>query len=348
MGRARRAAFILLSVALPLVALVTALLIVDLRLHARADRSGGGNGFINRAGYRGTVLGRKAAGEYRIAVVGGSTAYGFGVNTDEAFPSQLERILGPQARLINLGYMGEGAYGDGITLRDYAYLKYDLVVLYEGYNDLGGEREHNTQSFRHQSRVFAWTGYYPLFPVVAREKALLMLYGSIDAGYQRDRPVISASALRTGAASAIRILADMDRYATDTDVVRRAMPTNKSDPCAFWIFYRQQVMKNIRDTLARGIPVLLVGQPWLRDVGPGRAVSAQAVLHREAQACLEGDLKQLDQVPGFHYANIGDRVRLDDPTMTLADRLHLSPQGNRRVAEALAPTVRMIDRKSVV
>ena len=66
----------------------------------------------------------------------------------------------------------------------------------------------------------------------------------------------------------------------------------------------------------------------------------------EAQACLEGDLKELDGVPGFHYVNIGDEVRLDDPTMTLADRLHLSPPGNRRVAEALAPAVRTIMSRS--
>ena len=37
---------------------------------------------------------------------------------------------------MNLGYNNEGAYSFRATLEDYAWLDYDLALLYEGYNDM--------------------------------------------------------------------------------------------------------------------------------------------------------------------------------------------------------------------
>src|SRR5437762_4697909 len=55
--------------------------------------------------------------EYRVAVLGGSAAYGYGTNWDEAMPALLERELGGRTagpfqtfRVVNLGYNNEGAY----------------------------------------------------------------------------------------------------------------------------------------------------------------------------------------------------------------------------------------------
>ena len=68
----------------------------------------------------------------------------------------------------------QGAYGFVTDLSDFAYLDYDIVTLYEGYNDLpqipprGGA---NYLLWRRSSPVFRWTGYYPLLPVALREKA---------------------------------------------------------------------------------------------------------------------------------------------------------------------------------
>ena len=83
------AAAIMLSV---LVTLLGALG-VDLYLHHRAEKSAG----LNRWGYRGPVVGRKAPGEIRVAMLGGSTAFGYGVTWDEAMsrsrdPEDLKRM----------------------------------------------------------------------------------------------------------------------------------------------------------------------------------------------------------------------------------------------------------------
>jgi hypothetical protein len=79
-------------------------------------------------------------------MLGGSSAYGYGTTWDKAIPAILERRLagrnaGPFRKfgVINLGYNNEGAYSFTFTLKDYQSLDYDLVCLYEGYNDVLGD-----------------------------------------------------------------------------------------------------------------------------------------------------------------------------------------------------------------
>src|SRR6266481_6273396 len=46
---------------------------------------------INLWGYRGPAVGKKQPGEKRIVVLGGSTAWGFGLSVGQDFPGQLQR-----------------------------------------------------------------------------------------------------------------------------------------------------------------------------------------------------------------------------------------------------------------
>jgi hypothetical protein len=104
-------------------------------------------------GYWGPVAGSKKPGERRIAVLGGSTALGFGAPEGQSFPAYLERKLNARRKeknhrsvsVVNLAWNGEGAYSFSATLEDYAYLDYDAVIFCTGYNDLGGR---NTSVFR--------------------------------------------------------------------------------------------------------------------------------------------------------------------------------------------------------
>src|SRR6185295_6744344 len=153
----------------------------DIYLHGRYERSAG----FNVWGYRGHPVGKKKAGEYRVAVLGGSAAYGYGVTADDALPAVLERLLRmrtatPTYTVVNLGYNNEGAYSFKATLEDYRWLRYDLVILYEGYNDMSAVRP-NVQIFRHDSPVFRLLGYMPIFPIIFKEKAAAMTHGG-DAG----------------------------------------------------------------------------------------------------------------------------------------------------------------------
>lgn len=98
---------------------------------------------VNLWGYRGPVAGRKQSGEKRVAVLGGSTTWGFGLQAGQSFPAQLQQRLAERPplggvtsiKLLNLAENSEGAYSFKYTLNDYAYLDYDVVLLYSGYND---------------------------------------------------------------------------------------------------------------------------------------------------------------------------------------------------------------------
>src|SRR5476649_1829037 len=68
----RRWIYVGLSVTLGTVFAVGSLLILDTWVRSRFP-------LLNRHGYTGPVLGAKSQGEYRIAVLGGSTVLGYGM-----------------------------------------------------------------------------------------------------------------------------------------------------------------------------------------------------------------------------------------------------------------------------
>ena len=85
--RKKRVLFALLAITLALVVAISALLALDIYAHHRLSTSGG----LNVWGYRGPTVGRKKSGERRVVVVGGSTAFGYGVTWPQAFPTYLQR-----------------------------------------------------------------------------------------------------------------------------------------------------------------------------------------------------------------------------------------------------------------
>ena len=146
--RRKKIVFALITMSLAFIVMAGLLLAADLVLHHRAQRSAG----LNRYGYRGPVIGRKQPGELRVVMLGGSTVFGYGVAWNESIPAYLETAL--EARLqrpvtvVNLGFNNEGAYAFRPNLEDFAYLDYDVAVLYEGYNDLPGDEGPNRSVYR--------------------------------------------------------------------------------------------------------------------------------------------------------------------------------------------------------
>jgi hypothetical protein len=150
--------------------LLTAGLIADVRAHAAVEQRDG----LNMRGFRGPLR-LKAVGGARIAVLGGSAAYGLRVEWIESFPHYLEGALNQAWRtkyphsyteVINLAAPGDGAATYITTLRDYAYLKPDVVCILDGFAGLGAT---GAAGARHESRMFARTGYMPiLHDVIAR------------------------------------------------------------------------------------------------------------------------------------------------------------------------------------
>src|SRR5688572_16100320 len=88
-----------------------AILAGDIFLHWKFAEFAG----VNVWGYRGPTVGRKQPDEWRLAVLGESTAFGYGVHWQEAIPALLQERLnggtaGPRrATVVNLAYNNEGA-----------------------------------------------------------------------------------------------------------------------------------------------------------------------------------------------------------------------------------------------
>jgi hypothetical protein len=322
------------AIVLSLVATTALLLVADLYAHARAERSAG----LNRWGYRGPVVGGKRPGETRIVMLGGSTAFGYGVTWDRAIPAQLEQQLRSRrtapTTVVNLAYNNEGAHSFVYTLEDFRYLRYDIVIMYEGYNDMVGEDVPNTSVFRHSSPVFRLTGYFPILPLVIREKALLLRHGGdLSAAYRSETTVFRPNLVQRAAASTLEtFVAASERLGGDPVPVSPSRRTDRLpvDGCQYpWRHYCASVAKAIDFALARGASVIVGTQPYLSD----------AERHRSQQRSMVTMLNQrFGANPLVMYVDLGRAIDLSDRSLA-PDAMHLTPEGNGRIAGRLVGPV---------
>ncbi len=318
------------------------LLAADLYMHKRSERSAG----LNRWGYRGPVAARKKPGEIRVAVLGGSTVFGYGVMWDEAFPALLEGRLNAGSRtgtrfsVVNLGYNNEGAYSFRYTLEDYAYLGIDIVCLYEGYNDLMGDQDRPNHSvFRHDSPMFRLTGYFPIFPIVFREKAMALRHGGdLNAAYKDDGRTVfrapvstraTASALETAAGIGESLQRQLERLSTPPP---KATPPRSGSCAVPWGDYCESVAAAVDYGLAHRQRVLVISQPRLRwQYAEPRHESQQealvAMLHQRFNGRSE-----------VHTVDFSDAIDLHDTSLSY-DGMHLTLAGNSRIADRLRDKV---------
>lgn len=343
LSRRKRLMFAFVAAALAVAVSVVALVAADIYLHRRFQESAG----VNIWGYRGPVVGRKKPGELRIAYLGGSTAFGYGVSWDQAIPAQLEKKL--NARLppgvshvivVNLAYNNEGAFSFTFTLDDYKYLDYDIVCLYEGYNDMTADpMKPNTSVFRHDSPVFKLTGYLPIFPVAFREKAGALRYGGdVSAFYKsvRGEPITTvfrpglANRTAAGALDATAAIGEsLERQlAKVTEEPPRAVVGGDSSGCKYpWGNYCRSMFTAVDHALAMGKRVLVITQPYIGDSHVDQQSTMAAALARRYQGN-----------PRVRYANAGDAVDMTDP-LDGYDHMHLTAPANAAVAERLVEPV---------
>jgi GDSL-like Lipase/Acylhydrolase family len=331
------------AAALATIGTLGALFALDLYLHKRAERSAG----LNMWGYRGPVVGRKQRDEVRVAVLGGSSVFGYGLTWDRAFPALLEQKLNARAdrrtrfSVVNLGYNSEGAFSFRYTLEDYAYLEPDIVCLYEGYNDLMGDQNGgNPAVYRHSSPLFRATGYFPILPLVFREKAMALRNGGhlndayIAEGKTVFQPTLAARATSGALDAAARLGDSIEREVARLGADRRPPVVQASGRgCAApWHDYCQSVATAVDYALGSGRRVLFVTQPYLTgERGRDRHVwqqSAVAAMVRERYAGRRE----------FHYVDLSDAVDLRDAALAF-DGMHLTPDGNARVADRLVQPV---------
>ena len=336
----RRWLFAAAAVAITIGVTSATLLAVDVYLHGRYQRSAG----FNVWGYRGAAAGRKQPGEYRVVVLGGSAAYGYGVSADEAIPAVLERLLrmrtsAPRFTVVNLAYNNEGAYSFKTTLQDYRWLDYDLAFLYEGYNDMSDRT--NVQVFRHDSPIFRVAGYMPIFPIIFKEKAAAMLNGGdVGALYRQEQQTVFHASLATKAQAGVlqataevakSLEAQLGRVATEPihHVDDRVAAGCKTQ----WESYCQSIASAVEFARAEGKQVMVGTQPYLK-------VSQRIHdTHMSQQAELRAMLmRRFGADPAVHYVDLGDRLNLEDSRLSF-DHMHLTVAGNESIAAALVEPV---------
>lgn len=341
----RRVAFAIATVLAAAVLSVATLAGVDLWLHKRAERSAG----VNVWGYRGALVQRKGPHEVRVVVLGGSTVFGYGVHAGEAFPALMQDRLnrGAASRsfsVVNLGYNSEGAHAFRFTLEDYAWLKPDVVVLYEGYNDLMGDANGgNPAMFRHASFVFRATGYFPILPLVLNEKAMAMRAGgNLNAAYAADgktvfQPTLATRATSGAFAAAAAISDSLERQFTRLAGEPLSAPAPASGAgCAFpWAIYCRDVAAAIDDALARGWRVVFVTQPYPVTAHARERLASQ---QRAAAAMIR---QRYRGRAGVTCVDLGAAIDLRDRSLTF-DGMHLTPEGNAQIADRLVESVRAV------
>ncbi len=343
--RRKKTVFALVAMSLSLVAGLFMLLLADLVLHARAERSAG----LNRYGYRGPVVSRKQAGELRVVMLGGSTVFGYGVAWNESIAAQLEPLLkerlGRPLRVVNLGFNNEGAFAFVPNLEDFEYLEADAVVLYEGYNDLPGDEGVNRSVYRRDSAVYRLVGYFPILPLYLEEKAKMVRYGNdLDAAYvsQRleaeGRAVFRPNLAQRTSAGALEAIAAMtkalDGQLEKTGVVPppATAASESTLGCTFpYVTYCESVAAAVRFGLERGKAVVVASQPRL----PGKTRDVHARQQSMLGAMVARNFAADHRVAWADFSTLLD---LQSVEVTF-DAMHLKPQANAIVAAALVEPV---------
>ena len=335
--RPKRVVFATVAVVTSLVAALMLLAAADalLRRHYAATIG------LNRWGYRGALAGKKAPAERRVVMLGGSTVFGFGVSPAETVTTFLERRLqatspeGVRISVVNLGYPKEGAWSFRSTLADYAYLEYDVAILYEGYNDL---RRLNLRAFRRDSPIFRMSGYLPLLPLVLEEKARAIRYGGdLDERFGREDPVFRPSLADKAASGTLKVAAETTR------ALERVLGPLAGDRAGViglerirtcgsaFQHYCASVLAGVEEALAHGARVLVVTQPHISDT--------HVLQQRHMAASVR---ERFGRDPRVAYLDLGTAVDLRDPAVAW-DGMHLVPSGNATIAERLAaPVARLL------
>jgi hypothetical protein len=341
--------FAVAAIGLSVAGVVFILLAADLALHYRAERSAG----LNRYGYRGPVVGAKEPGELRIVMLGGSTVFGYGVAWNESIPvfleARLRQKLNRPVRVVNLGFNNEGVHAFVPNLEDFEYLDYDVIVLYEGYNDLMGDGGMNRAVYRRDSAIYRTIGYYPILPLYLEEKALSLRYGNdlnvaYDAARRQERGDASTVVFRPdlaqrGSATALEALAAMTK-ALDGKLANTAaaaaQPIREDESrlgCRSpFVTYCEAVAAAIRFGLDRGKGVVVGSQPRL----PGSHAEGVHTLQQEMLSAMLARNFGADK--RVVHANFIDLLDLKSVEVTF-DAMHLKPPANAAVADALVEPV---------
>ncbi|MBV8752140.1 MAG: SGNH/GDSL hydrolase family protein [Hyphomicrobiales bacterium] len=261
--------------------------------------------FINELGLRTAAPTPKAPGEWRVAISGGSTVWGWRVLDVDTVPADIQRLLPHTARRItvyNFGIEGATLEAELLTLKRFREIyAIDEVVFYTGSNDeLKTFWEATTG--RKQFDNFIASGF-ELGKAARRVNALLQgTNASYLAKFESEilPKVLRDNSLRRGVVAA-------EDYCRNTELdcvfaLQPTLVTRKNHPAG-------------EARLAKSYDILL----------PGMALLTRQ-MYRDAMAA--GPTGRM-----YDLTNLFD----DQTSPFFMDHIHVNEDGNRMVAQALVP-----------
>jgi lysophospholipase L1-like esterase len=293
---------------------------------------------INPTGYRGpAVPAVRTAGVRRVVLLGGSSTFGWGVNDDETVGAALRSILGSDARVgslevINAAFDGYDSYQLVERLRsDVVALRPDVVVVNAGANDV---RSAGIRAIADgDERTLIWAE--PM-----RHARAMRDRGGPSIG---ERVMHAWFTLRFALLVRDRLLA-LARGGRGAD----GSPPPASPPHWDSADYFERNLRTIGRIAARhGFALVLSSEPSALRLrhAPGETSTISywhvnagvTALYRDTLSMrmsrVAGDLERAGQRVAF--------VRAAVPAAGFLDDVHLTPAGNRALAEALAPAIRL-------
>jgi lysophospholipase L1-like esterase len=320
---------------LPLVVILLVITGFDLYLHKKYESTFG----LNTSGYRGTVLHEKKFNEYRIAALGGSTTFGYGVNTNQSWPFLLESNLnssnkmlmnGKNYRVVNLGYNNEGAFAYEYNLREFNYLNFDAVIFFTGVNDLGPE---NLTVFRNNP-IFNIFGYFPLLPIVLFEKAKIIGSNENIADAYLGQNQQNSNFLQNKIAQLMLYLSDNYQKISpkiDSDYQENSSDQNYDtrlvfDECGeIWLEYCGNILSAIKYAKKMGLRIFVISEP-------NRGKNSQSQKKAINKLINKYNSKWSQQIVWLDYTGF---LNLQSDKISF-DKMHLTPTGNKMLAEQIS------------
>ena len=264
---------------------------------------------------------QKKAGQYRILVLGDSFTFGLGVNNDETYPAQLEKLLngtngGGKYEVINAGFAGGNC-----PLTHYLFLKDhgrqfspDLVI--EGFfagNDLQDMRLYTEVRDENGLPIKALAPGGDLWPWIKRTA----IYQEL--GLRKIYPLLAHKTANVGTAP-------------DANGELRPATGNNESAIPTTLTRAQELLLAMRDLLGKqGAQFKLVFIPAMESVFSGRDPITDKVRAELAEFCLFSSINWLDLTPA---------LRRGGPDCYFDEDRHFTIKGNRIAAEEMAKQVR--------
>lgn len=301
---------------------------------------------INSRGFRGgEIADRKPPGVTRIVTLGSSSTFGYYDRDHETYPVYLEQTLNQAAagpgrfEVINLGI--PHLRSEEILALFYAEalpLHPDVVTFYEGVNDAARGNPRGTAGDRTQA---------PPRPTAAALAPVKAGYG-----FLRDRVVMVAfldSLRQTLLAEPTFTREQVARHMTGTSEHFIGTIDTLYQECRrrgiLLVVLKQQAKSHlVTDTEIKGVTYAQEVQLVQEKLDNAGAIKARE-LHLLTHRVLTTDLEQWAVATHVPFVNV--QTVLDQDRDVLVSWVHLSPRGNRMLAEALAQEIlRVVGRST--